>query len=201
MGLLVGLGLGTLLLVGGIAIGLLVAVVILFIKGTVANIAVMDAIMIWFISFSLIHDAGLHTVFSILLALLAAGIFVALTKIPYFGNGLLIACGIAWAFTIYSLIDDWGLMEKLFTPDVYDESEHTMMMLLKNDPVWFWTIIILMLLVFVGLHIKCIIRSGQLIYADVGTTNSANYSVPTPTEINKSGGNNDNDNDNSLNGQ
>lgn len=144
----------------------------------------MDAIIIAIVSFVLIHNAGMHTVFSILLALLAAAAFIALTKIPYFGKSLLVVCGIIWAVSIYMIIDDGGSIIKWFDPANYVEGNHALMMLLKNDPIWWWTIVILLLLAFVGLHVKCIVKSERL----AGLSgNAETETVPYPTPVSGNG--------------
>lgn len=133
-------------LFGGV---ILINIILALIKGTIQNIIAADAIIVAAVVFFLTHNNGVHTVFSIILGLVAAGVFVGLTKIPYFGKVFVVVCGLSWAFGLYYLIDDGGI------PDV----PHVLSEMFRNDPIWWWTIVILMIVVFVGLHLKCVIKN------------------------------------------
>lgn len=139
-----------------IAVIVIVFFVVGVVKGAMQNVIAADAIIAAVAVFFLLRNAGLHTVFSIILALVAGGIFVGLTMIPYFGKPFVIVCGLCWAFGLYQVIDDFGIFHKLNNADCSGHS-HILTDLLKNDPVWWWTIVILMVIVYVGVHLKCVL--------------------------------------------
>ncbi|MBD5112203.1 MAG: hypothetical protein HDT42_06680 [Ruminococcaceae bacterium] len=151
------------LFVGAIVINLGIALI----KGTVANIVAADAIIVTGLMIFLIHGNGVHIVFSILLGLVVGACFVALTKIPVFGKIFVVICGLGWAFGLYQLIDDFGIFYKLNNDPIYTEDPHVLSELFESDPIWWWTIVIIMVLVFVGLHLKCVIKSADLDDADL----------------------------------
>lgn len=143
------------LIAGVILLNLALAII----KGTIQNIVIADAIIVTGVMIFLIHGNGVHMVFSILLGLVVGSCFVALTKIPVFGKIFVVICGLGWAFGVYQLIDDFGIFYKLNNDPIYTEDPHVLSELLENDPIWWWTIVIVMVLVFVGLHLKCVIKS------------------------------------------
>lgn len=157
-----------LLVIFGILFGimLLIAVISVIVKGTVENIVTADAIIVLGVTVFFVHKAGLHIVFSILLGLLAAAIFYALTLIPYFGKPFVVLCGLAWVFGLYQLVDEGGLFQQLSGDPNYNPKHHVLTMLLKNDPIWWWTIMILATAIFVGLHLRCVIISQRLARED-----------------------------------
>ena len=157
MSLIILLVLMGVLFVGAIVINLGIALI----KGTVANIVAADAIIVTGVMIFLIHGNGVHMMFSILLGLVVGGCFIALTKIPVFGKIFVVICGLGWAFGLYQLIDDFGIFYKLNNDPIYTKDPHVLSELLESDPIWWWTIVIIMVLVFVGLHLKCVIKSAD----------------------------------------
>lgn len=147
------------LLIGGIII---LNIILALIKGTIQNIVIADALIIAGVAIYSLCYIGVHTVFSILLGLLAGVCFVALTKIPYFGKPFVILCGLGWAFGLYQLIDDFGIFYQISNAPDYNENDHAFTMLLKEDPIWWWTLVILMVIIFVGLHLKCVLKSEEV---------------------------------------
>lgn len=157
------MGLGLVISTIGEFVALLVIAVIVIIifvvgavKGAMQNVIAADAIIAAVAVFFLLRNAGLHTVFSIILALVAGGIFVGLTMIPYFGKLFVIVCGLCWAFGLYQVVDNFGIFHKLDGVDCSGHN-HILTNLLKNDPIWWWTIVILMTLVYVVVHLKCVV--------------------------------------------
>lgn len=136
-------------LFGGV---ILINIILALIKGTIQNIIAADAIIVTGVMIFLIYSNGVHIVFSTLLGIVAGACFGALTKIPVFGKIFVVICGLGWAFGLYQLIDSG----KVTT------APHILTDLLHNDPVSWWTIVIIMVLVFVGLHLKCVIKSADL---------------------------------------
>lgn len=139
-----------------IAVIVIIIFVVGAVKGAMQNVIAADAIIAAVAVFFLLRNAGLHTVFSIILALVAGGVFIGLTMIPYFGKPFVIVCGLCWAFGLYQVIDNFGIFHKLNGIDCSGHS-HILTNLLKNDPVWWWTIVILMVIVYVGIHLKCVV--------------------------------------------
>lgn len=146
---------------------ILVNIILALIKGALQNIVAADAIIAAAVVYFLAHDNGIHTVFSILLGLVAGACFVALTKIPVFGKIFVVLCGFGWAYAVYETIDQTG--------------EATMTNLLANDPIWWWAIVIMMVLVFVGLHLKCVIKS--IPSNDIGSYDVNEYTGEALTEV------------------
>ncbi len=161
----------------GIAIGavLLINIIVALVKGTITNIIVVDVLLIIVGLAWLLNSLGIHIVFSILLGIAGGICFVLLTRIPYFGKGFVTLCGFVWAFGLYNLIDDWGIAYKVFDTLEYIKDEHVLSKMLNDDPIMWWTIVIIMNIVFVGLHLKCVIKSTQKQFEDISAAKTDLY--------------------------
>ncbi|MCM1062004.1 MAG: hypothetical protein NC452_17185 [Eubacterium sp.] len=96
----------------------------------------------------LIHNGtGLHIVFSILIGVAITVIFICLTRLPYIGRLLQASLGLVWGRIVYAFLDsmfhynhskDVGLMTGLY----------------ENDKIMWWTIVIIINLIFIAIHIS-----------------------------------------------
>lgn len=92
----------------------------------------------------MIHNEGLHMVFSILIGLAISIVLFTLARIPYLGRLIQVGLGLVWGLIIYFALDnifhyskDVGLMEGLRA----------------NDQIWWWAIVIVVDLICVAAHI------------------------------------------------
>jgi len=115
-------------------------------KGCGCNLVILDAIiiMLFCISAKLPETVPfeIHPVFRIMIGLALSTVLFLLLKIKFVGTALNIVLGLLYVFILYILIDDTpndrvGLLTNLYT----------------NDPILWWTIIILSCLFFIGLHL------------------------------------------------
>lgn len=90
---------------------------------------------ITFIGASCVLLTSIHIVFRILIGIAICIAFFFALKIPYVGKAVHICFGLFWGWFIFNLIGvpRWSFVE--------------------NDPIWYWTIQIILWLVFIPLHI------------------------------------------------
>lgn len=92
----------------------------------------------------MIHNEGLHMVFSILIGLAISIVFFILARVPYFGRLIQAGLGLVWGLIIYFAIDN------MFH---YSSNVGLMKGLRANDPIWWWAIVIVVDLICVASHI------------------------------------------------
>lgn len=112
----------------------------------------------------ILHNEGLHMVFSILIGLAITIAFIFLARIPYVGRLFQIALGLVWGLIAYSILDN------VFH---YSKDVGLMTGLRENDLIWWWAIVIFVDLGFIGIHIAAFNKY-------LGTLNFRKKAKPTP---------------------
>lgn len=93
----------------------------------------------------MLHNEGLHMVFSILIGLAITIVFVTIARIPYVGRVIQTALGLIWGLIVYFALDN------MFH---YSKDVGLMTGLRENDQIWWWTIVIVVDLIFIAIHIS-----------------------------------------------
>ena len=102
------------------------------------NLVIWDFIVVaLFAGLSLSEYLKLHLVFCVIAGIAAGGLFMFLMSLKYIGIVLKVICSLFWSYVILYLLDDlFKMTEKL-----------------GSDPIWLWTIRIVVFLLCLGIHI------------------------------------------------
>ena len=102
------------------------------------NMVIWDFLVVaLFAGLSLSEYLKLHPVFCVIAGIAAGGLFMFLMSLKYIGIVLKVICSLFWSYVILYLLNDlFKMTEKL-----------------GSDPIWLWTIRIVVFLLCLGIHV------------------------------------------------
>ncbi len=113
------------------------------------SIIILDCILLVYTSYFFLSDR-MHIVFTLLIGVGVSLVLVLLLRIPIIGHIIKLICGLGFALAVFTAIEN--STGGNIGAGASGGSKGAMSKLLESDPVWWWTIVIVVSLISVGLH-------------------------------------------------
>jgi len=120
-------------------------------RGCGCNLVILDVIVIILLCIFALPEIvahEIHLVFKIAIGLMLSVAFFLLLKIKFVGLALNIVIGLLYVLIIYAIVNN------SYVENSMGESVGILTNLFNNDPIWWWTIIIIACVLFVGAHLQ-----------------------------------------------